>query len=103
VSLISAAARLARDYANVNIESNAARYDAWQLTTSLLYYGGKVISFGTQTVLLYRLLSTIQSRWVSPALFVIWGIRALPSLESETTRMWMAGECRSCLLFAICR
>jgi hypothetical protein len=34
---------------------------------------------------------------------VIWSIRALPSLESETTRMWMAGECRSCLLFAICR
>jgi hypothetical protein len=75
---------------NVDIESNGARYDAWQLTTSLLYYGGRVISFSTQTVLLYRLLSTIESRWVSPALFAIWGIRALPSLKSEKTRMWTA-------------
>jgi hypothetical protein len=57
-----------------------------------LRFGGKITSLATPTGQLYRLASTMKSKWASPALFAVWGIRALPSLGQDSARTWTAGE-----------
>jgi hypothetical protein len=62
------------------------------MTAELLRGGGTLVSFATQTVLLHRLLSTVESRWLTPALFAVWGIRTfIPSFGQSSFRMQVGG------------
>jgi hypothetical protein len=63
----------------------------WQTTKSLLRYTGTALSAASQTIFLYRLLSSIEgSAWVAPALLSIWGLRALPVANGQM-QLWLNG------------